>query len=119
MKFTKKKLLKAPKRKNINLERVYRSLLIVPAGSKHESGFMHIAVIGVYSEDEKEKFEICSYPDDINWITPPQPVRPYKLAAIRTDCYYPQGILHFWSNYHSFKVGWGSSTEIELVSHRN
>ncbi len=109
-----KELLKIPNRKDSNMDRLYNSILVVPAGTKHESGYMHIAIIGCWTEGKEERYEICSYPDDINWILPDSDRGNYKLAHLRTDCWYPEGILHFWGR-GSFRVDWGSSTEIEFI----
>lgn len=115
MKYNRKQLLKLKNRKDEDIDRLYDYVLIIPAGTKHDSGFMHIAVIGKWIEDKKEKFEICSYPDDINWILPDSQRVGYKFAHLRTDCFYPQGILKFWGR-GKFKVDWGSSTEITFIS---
>lgn len=39
-------------------DKTYDAILIVPSGKKHESGFMHIAVIGVTYRNGEEEFEI-------------------------------------------------------------
>ena len=103
-----------PHRKDANMERLYDWLLVVPAGTKHDSGFMHIAIIGRWVEKEKEKFEICSYPDDINWLLPNSYRGSYQLAHLRTDCFYPQGVLKFWCR-GKFQVDWSSSTKIKFI----
>jgi len=110
--LNRKALLKKPFRK---ADREYKAILIVPAGTKHESGYMHIAVIGEYVVDGKLKYEICAYPDDIEWdlsgVT-----QKYPSSGMRTDCWYPEGILHVWGG-GAFKVEFPamSSTEIKFV----
>lgn len=111
MKHTRKQLLKMPSRNyEASKDRLYNHILIVPAGTKHESGFMHIAVIGVWVKNEKELYEICGYPDDISWLVPDCKRNGYKLAQLRTDCYYPQGVLKFWGN-GKFKVDFPTSSQ--------
>lgn len=101
MKLSKKELLKSPERKWDDSSRLYESVLLVPANTKHESGFMHIAVIGVYTEDKIEKYEICAYPDDISCFFPIVNYvneDTYRFALVRMDCYYPSGILRYHGN---------------------
>lgn len=115
MNITKKQLLKMPQRIYDDQSRLYKFILVVPAGTKHDSGFMHIAIIGVWVENAEEKYEICGYPDDINWLIPDCQRNGFKLAQLRTDCYYPQGVLKFWGQ-GDFKVGFPtSSQEIEFI----
>lgn len=84
-----------PKRPWEYKEKLYDSVLVVPAGTKHDSGFMHIAVIGCYIEEKIEKYEICAYPDDISWYFPTIKYPEFEYAQVRTDCYYPQGVMRF------------------------
>ena len=87
----------------------YEKLLIVPTRLKHESGYTKIAIIGVTGDDG----EIAAYPDDICWDFTEVP---QLSLGMRTDCYYPSGILRVWSYYCSFEVGLAySSTDIKLV----
>lgn len=104
----KKDLLKLPER--VGNEKVYEQLLIVPTRIKHESGWARIAIIGI-TEDGAE---IAAYPDDINWDFSEVP---QIELAMRTDCYYPSGILRVWSHRVKFQVGIAiSSTDIKLLS---
>lgn len=108
---TAKELLKLPDREWDKITE-YDSILIVPAKIKHDSGFMRIAIIGVVGGEPKE---ICAYPDDINWDMT-EFKQDYSCTGMRTDCYYPQGILHFWCRGVKFIVGEAlSSTEIKLI----
>lgn len=117
---TKKELLASPERASESEGRRYKTILLVPSGRKHESGYMSIAVIGAYSggKDGKEtKYEICGYPDDINWIIPSTITgRTYTTPNLRTDCFYPSGVMQFWYRNHDFIVGEAySSMEIILL----
>ena len=94
----KKELLKSPERAWNDVSGEYDAILLVPDGTKHDSGFMHIAVIGVKyrSAEGEEEFEICGYPDDISCIFPLREFGPgYVYACVRMDCYYPQGVLRY------------------------
>lgn len=120
-KLNKKELLKLPVRK-WGTETIYDHVLVVPTGRKHDSGFMLLAIVGVI----KNKAEIAAYCDDIGWnfskIHPYDRINiDYHYNVIRTDCYYPSGILRMWASGESkwrgkLKVGRAlSSTEITLV----
>lgn len=93
-------------------ETTYKSLLIVPSRRKHDSGFTQIQVIGVKGKDE---LEMCTtFSDDINWYLPS--VLKDEYFSIRTDVFYPSGIMRMWSNYFDFKVEWAtSSLSIKIV----
>ena len=105
MKLKKKELLNSPRRVWNDTEKEYKEILIVPYGTKHSSGFMHIAVIGVYVENSEEKYEITAYPDDISYFFPIRKIaEDLEIATVRQDCYYPQGILRFHGD-GVFKVG--------------
>jgi len=101
-----------PERPWNETSRLYDQVLIVPAGTKHDSGYMHIAVIGAWSEDGKEtQYEICGYPDDVSLIAD------YILmgnggsfAKVRMDCWYPQGVLQYHGR-GKFKVSEGLSSQ--------
>lgn len=113
-KFNKKELLKLPQRE-WDTESVYDSILLVPAGTKHDSGYMHIAIVGIR---EGKPVEIAAYPDDISWVTPSsmRPGLSFPLAHMRTDCYYPSGIIRFHSTECDFQVSESlSSVDITLV----
>lgn len=111
---TRKDFLKMPFRKEEDTNRVYQDLFVVPAGTKHDSGYMHIAIIGHWVEDGKNHYEICSYSDDINWILPDSQMKGYTKAHLRTDCWYPEGVLRFWGR-GTFAVDGLSSAEIVFV----
>lgn len=87
----------------------YRSLLVIPTGKKHESGYAIMAIIGV---DEKGvPIEIAADCDDICW-------KIYEATSydFRTDMLYPQNAIHFWSAKYDFRVGSSlSSTDVFLT----
>ena len=101
---TKKELLKMPDRDWNDIEKEYDQILLVPGGSRHESGYMHIAVIGVFTQDDKTRYEIAAYPDDIECNFPIVDIYPdIKLIPVRMDCWYPQGVLQYHGD-GKFKV---------------
>lgn len=87
----------------------YDSILIVPSGKKHKSGYALIYIVGVMVHTP---IEIAAECDDICWIIP-NDIRPQQ---VRTEMMYPSGIVHFWSDYYRYKVGNSlSSTNVYLV----
>lgn len=111
--LSKKEILKLPVRKRDDTSRLYDRILIVPAGKKHDSGYMRIAVIGVWGIEENA--EICAYPDDISYFFPFEDKK-YSLAKVRQDCFYPSGVLQFHTRYGKFSVSESlSSVDIKLV----
>lgn len=104
---TRKELLKSPMRRWDDTDKEYDQILIVPAGTKHDSGYMHIAVIGVTDNGEEKQYEIAAYPDDISCFFPLITFgekKEFTMASVRMDCYYPQGILQYHGR-GKFKVG--------------
>jgi hypothetical protein len=96
MKLKKKELLQSPLRQWTNVDKEYNEILIVPSGRKHCSGWMSIAVIGVWVEDGQEKYEIAAYPDDISYFFPIRKIaEDLQLTTVRQDCHYPQGVLRY------------------------
>lgn len=95
MKHTKKELLKMPHRKWDDTSRKYDWVLLVPSGHKHDSGYMHVAIIGVWVEEKKEKYEICCMPDDITCYFPMLKLADRDYPLVRMDCYYPSGIFRY------------------------
>ena len=96
MKLKKKELLQSPLREWTNVDKEYKEILIVPSGKKHDSGWMRIAVIGVWIEDGQEKYEIAAYPDDISYFFPIRKIgEDLQMATVRQDCHYPQGVLRY------------------------
>lgn len=111
-KYNRSWLLKNLPKRDWNKISTYKKLFIVPAGTKHDSGYMHIAIIGV----NDNKAEIVAYPDDISWdYSGIQQKDGYD--SVRTDCYYPSGILQFWSRSYKFMIeGAYSSTTIKIIN---
>lgn len=111
-KYTKTELLKLPDRSwDAELDKVYDELLIVPGRTKHDSGYSHIAIIGVIGS---KPIEILAYPDDIE-LPKALEASSYSMD-FRMDCSYPHGVLRLWSNRYKFKVGFPtSSTTIVAV----
>lgn len=116
MKLKRKELLKSPFRDWNDTEKEYNQILIVPDGTKHDSGWMHIAVIGVWVEDGEEKYEIAAYPDDISYFFPIRKItEDLQMATVRQDCHYPQGVLRFHGD-GVFKVSAAiSSVDIHFI----
>lgn len=117
--LNKKELLKSPERKWDDTEKEYDAILFVPAGTKHDSGFMHIAVIGVTYDrvNNKESYEIVAYPDDISTLFEPIsiPGANFKIANVRMDCYYPSGVFRYYGG-GKFKVSTAlSSIDIAFI----
>lgn len=110
MKIVSKQQLKNLPKRDWDAESIYDSILIIPSGKKHDSGWALMYIIGVISG---EPFEIAAACDDINWQLPAE----QQVSGLRTDMIYPSGVIHFWSNHYRFKVGHSlSSTDIHLIS---
>lgn len=103
---SKKEILKnTPSRDWDNTSRDYDQIWLIPSGTKHDSGYMHIAIVGVWKENGEEKKEICGYPDDISTYFPVKQLgTDMEFTLVRMDCYYPSGILQYHSNYGKFRV---------------
>jgi hypothetical protein len=110
----KKELLKSPRREWNDTDKEYDAILLVPDGTKHDSGYMHIAVIGVTrgKDFDDMSFEICAYPDDISCHFPIFTFgdnKEFSQPLVRMDCYYPQGVLQYHGR-GKFKVGMALSS---------
>ena len=106
--MTLKELRSLPFR-NWNETKLYKSIIVIPSGKKHESGWALMYIIGV--NEEQIPFEIAAYCDDICWKMP-TPIE-YEF---RNDMFYPSGAMHFWSRKYYFEVGSSlSSTGISLI----
>lgn len=106
-KLSKTELLKLPVRK-WDTESTYPSIALVPTRKKHDSGYSIIAIVGLDSPGSSvQAGEIAAYCDDVFWVWLTD------VGQLRTDCYYPGGILHFWGRKLEFKVGASlSSTDV-------
>lgn len=115
-KMSKKELLKLPVRGWDDDSRLYDQILIVPAGTKHDSGYMHIAIVGVWKDGNEKKAELCAFPDDISYFFPKIEGLHFDTALVRQDCYYPSGVLRFHTRNGKFYVSEAlSSVDIKLV----
>ncbi len=104
-----KELRKLPFR-TWNKETTYASIIVIPSGRKHDSGYALMYIIGV--DENKNPIEISASCDDICWKIPN--AIDYEF---RNDMYWPSGIIHYWSNGYKFKVGvCTSSTDVTLIS---
>ena len=89
--------------------KTYYSILVVPSGRKHESGWALMYIVGL--DIDKNPIEIAANCDDICWKIPAS-----SGDIFRNDMFYPSGAIHFWSRGYSFKVGCSlSSTDVFLV----
>ena len=95
-------------------ESTYDSILILPTGEVHDSGYGMITIIGVNKGAPVEI--INKYSDDIEWILPPAKcIGGFIIGRMRNDCLLISGALHMWSRDCEFVVGTAlSSITIEL-----
>lgn len=116
MEHTKEQLLAMPYRTDENVSRQYTEILIIPLKTKHDSGFSNIAIIGIWKDENKqEHHEVCANQvDDISWLLPTITIgkgkNAFQMAAVRTDCYYPQGILRYHGRNGYFTVSYALSS---------
>lgn len=102
-----KELRKLPQR-DWNKQTDYDSLYVINSGTKHDSGFAWIDIIGI-NDEEKEIAACC---DDIIWDVS----LVNSEYNFRSDMLYPSGVLRFWSKGFKFRVGASlSSTTIKLI----
>lgn len=106
--MTLKQLRKLPFRKWNEVSR-YHSLIVIPSGRKHESGWALMYIIGL--DKHHTPIEIAAACDDICWKIPTGMTHDF-----RNDMFYPSGAMHYWSNVNAFEVGCStSSTDVYLV----
>lgn len=119
MKLNKKQILKSPERRWDDVSKEYDRILLIPAGTKHDSGYMHIAVVGVIGMGDSETYEIAAYPDDISCHFPVLDLSGgSKYPLVRMDCYYPSGIFQYHGG-GKFKVGSAlSSVDIYFIPNK-
>ena len=87
----------------------YNQILIIRSGKKHDSGWSIIYIIGC---KKGKPVEIVGGCDDIGWDVS----EISDEYSLRSDMYYPSGVLRFWSNRYDFEIGLIlSSTTIKLV----
>lgn len=85
------------------------ALLILPTRKKHDSEWAHIALIGVkFRDDNGVKGDFAShtlaFPDDISWPPASSMSAGYQYPGLRTDAYYPSGVLRLWSPVYQLSV---------------
>ena len=115
----KKEILKSPVRAWDDTSREYDEIFLVPNGTKHDSGYMHIAVIGSYVDEAETRYEIAAYPDDISCLFPLKNHKDFTFSHVRMDCLYPSGILRYHGR-GKFKVSEAlSSVEITFEPKSN
>lgn len=106
--MTLKELRKLPTRKWDEVK-TYQSIIVIPSGVQHDSGWALMYIIGLDSQEKP--IEIAAACDDICWKIPIS-----VKYSFRTDMFYGNGAIHFWSNEYSFRVGASlSSTDIFLI----
>ncbi len=87
----------------------YNQILIIKGGKRHDSGWSMMYIIGCKGG---KPIEIAGRCDDIRWDVS----EINDEHNLRTEMYYPSGILRFWSNSHDFEIGSVcSSTTVRLV----
>ena len=76
-------------------------LAILPSRLKHDSGWSHIAIIGIrHTKDGDVAESILAMPDDIALPN----VAGSDYRPFRMDSYYPSGVLRLWSRGYEFSV---------------
>ncbi len=94
--------------------RLYESILLVPTNEEHDdNGYMDIAIIGCWHEEEKLKMEICAYPDAIHHDFKEGEVPDGLYGMVIMDCFYPSGIFRYHSSgflMGNFSVGYPTSS---------
>lgn len=97
---TRNQLLSLPER-DWQLTTSYDSLLVLSDGTKHESGWGNITIIGCFGDEPFEIVSQCS--DDIAFEV--------NANQLRMDCAMPSRAMHFWSRgKNSFEVGAATSS---------
>lgn len=118
-KFTKRDLLSLPSAKWDD-PGWWDSLLIVPTPRKHESGFAHIAIIGVVEVGRtSEATKILAWPDDIQWPAQSGLSGLVDYGGLHTDAYHPSGVLRLWSREYEFSTTAALSSVTILIRPRN
>ena len=105
-----RKTIKSLPKREWNETSEYNEIYIIPSGLKHDSGWMMIAIVGV---KEDGSMEVCAYPDDICWDMTKLNQK-YDSTGMRTDCFYPNGVLRFHGSVKYIVEGACSSTTIRV-----
>ena len=104
-KYKLSKLRKLPFRNGIG---TYNSIAIIPSGIIHDSGFAVMYIIGL--NKEQEPIEIACSCDDLCWKMP------QTEYDFRTDMYFNNSVIHFWSRKYNFRISESlSSTDVYLI----
>lgn len=105
--LTRKQLLSLPER-NWNEVKKYYSVIVVPTGKKHYSGYALMALVGC--NDNLDPYEIAAYCDDIQWMTE------VTRYGFRCDMFYKNSCIRFHSSEFDFQIGTSlSTTEIKMI----
>lgn len=92
--------------------KLYKSIIVIPSGKKHDSGWALMYIIGL--NEKQTPIEIAACCDDICWKMPTS-----LEYDFRNDMFYPSGAIHFWSYKYRFEVGVSlSSTDISLIKNK-
>lgn len=109
--MTKKEILDLPDAEGGAEAKWWRSLLIIPLRTKHDSGYSNMAIVGVDEDGQGEV--LVRYCDDLQFPLAPSGFQ--DEADLRMDCYYPSGVQKLWSRRFEFRLEWpGSSSRIEV-----
>ena len=104
---SKKKLLELPHREVYYSE--YDTVLLLPARTKHESGYAHINIIGCI---DGNAVEIASQYADHVWL---DELYKYAPSSISMDCIFSNKVIQLFSTGHKLCVGGScSSTSINF-----
>jgi hypothetical protein len=88
---TKAKLVQLPRRTWVDTTQLYQSLIVLPTGKVHDSGYGKMLVVGCRKAMPTHIISDCS--DDLEWdFGHHDPA----LVKLRTDCWLPARALHFW-----------------------
>jgi len=115
--MTKNELLALPMRDETNIDRQYNSVLFTNSNNRHDSGYAKITLIGQWTENNTDHYEICGYPDDITLIAEPYEIsETEKMAKVRMDCTYVGSIFRYHSGFGKFTISYPiSSMDITLI----
>lgn len=102
-------LLNSPQRGSWDSTSYYSSVLLVPSGKKHDSGYHLIALVGMVIQDEKYILELVGYCDDVEWQVSPNVEllwgKNHLSNIVQMDCSFPAGVIRVWSYKNHFQVG--------------
>ena len=91
-KLTRKDLLALPVRP-WDTPSSYDSIIVLPTGTRHDSGYSHIMIVGC---NNRKPVEIATqWSDDITWL--------HNGLKLRSDALLKCRALHFWANQPNVK----------------